>query len=726
MTEQQIDSHSIKEKIASIKGLCNALKHAQSAYDKLYLLNDMPGVNNFLGKSPSLRLFLTDLAPESEIALKSILAIGQGDVVFNQIETVKNKFDALSHLLQSLLEVEKFYEGGIAGYYCKVLELIAEKDSSQSTIKEQIYHKPQGIDITEATREVQQSIRWGIDHLPHIAELYPVGGAGDRLNWRDSRNRSLSAATLPFGGISLLEWLIRDLQAKEFLYWKLHGKQLVTPLAMMTSQEKDNHAHILSICQEHGWFGRPYNSFKFFAQPVTPVITELGDFSLSAPLQLTLKPGGHGVIWKLAADNGIFDWMTAQGKAKLLLRQINNPMAGTDYGVLSFMGIGCQNEKAFGFASCPRKLNTAEGMVVLVESPQQPGNDYCITNIEYTLFQSKGIADQPKEQGSEYSAFPTNTNILYADIKAIQNAIQHCPIPGMLINMKSKAPFIDSNGVVHQVYAGRLESTMQNIADVIVDHFPRPLKPEEQQQLRSYVTYNQRRKTISVTKKQWSEGSSALETPESCFYDMLANHHELFSRDCRMTLPALNDLENYLHLGPSFIIRYHPALGPLYSIISQKIRGGKMAPGSELILNIAELDIEGLDLNGALHIRANDILGHTEESEEIIYSNHNGKCELKDVRVINRGINKDNSKCFWKNEIERHEAVEIILHGNAEFFAEGVTLEGGMQLEVLSGHRMTVQMHEDLVLYKVSKIASPTWHWSYSYAEDDAIIIKKS
>ena len=45
-------------------------------------------------------------------------------------------------------------------------------------------------------------------------------------------------------------------------------------------------------------------------------------------------------------------------------------------------------------------------------------------------------------------------------------------------------------------------------------------------------------------------------------------------------------VEEYLEKGPSFIFLYHPALGPLWDVISQKIRGGAMTPGSELVLEV--------------------------------------------------------------------------------------------------------------------------------------------
>jgi hypothetical protein len=53
--------------------------------------------------------------------------------------------------------------------------------------------------------------------LPELGEIYPIGGAGDRLGLVDSdTGESLPAALLPYCGRSLLEGLMRDLQVLVF------------------------------------------------------------------------------------------------------------------------------------------------------------------------------------------------------------------------------------------------------------------------------------------------------------------------------------------------------------------------------------------------------------------------------------------------------------------------------------------------------------------------------
>lgn len=139
--------------------------------------------------------------------------------------------------------------------------------------------------------------------MPDLGEIYPLGGSADRLGLVDpDTGECLPAAMLPYCGRTLLEGLIRDLQvwnvhvfmltvkplitgkqitnmffiltlillhdckAREFLYFKLYGKQCITPVAIMTSSAKNNHEHITSLCERLGWFGRGRSSFQLFEQ----------------------------------------------------------------------------------------------------------------------------------------------------------------------------------------------------------------------------------------------------------------------------------------------------------------------------------------------------------------------------------------------------------------------------------------------------------------------------
>lgn len=59
---------------------------------------------------------------------------------------------------------------------------------------------------------------------------------------------------------------VSPFKAREFLYFKLYGKQCITPVAIMTSSAKNNHKHITSLCETLSWFGRGRSTFQLFEQ----------------------------------------------------------------------------------------------------------------------------------------------------------------------------------------------------------------------------------------------------------------------------------------------------------------------------------------------------------------------------------------------------------------------------------------------------------------------------
>lgn len=721
---------TLNDQITIIEPLFHKLASTSDQLKKLDIVSSNPTAQHYLEACPRLKTLLQQYDALGQFVIQSLLAIGQGPVVFQDMEDLDDLEARLRSLVVLLRQLEEFYQplGGVVGYHLTLLKLMADKHENllKDHAEAVTYAEPTGLDGSFDTAAVRQAVRWGIEHMPELAEIYPIGGAGDRLNLQDENtDEPLPAAQLLFCGRTLLEGLVRDLQGREYLYYKLFGKQLVTPLAAMTSDEKDNHQRIFKICENAGWFSRPKESFVLFMQHLVPMLTIDGAWAMQAPLKPLLKPGGHGIIWKAAADSGVFDWLKNKGCRRALVRQINNPMAGLDNGLLILAGVGCQQRKSFGFASCERLLAAAEGMNVLVKKQCTDGYAYGITNIEYTEFAQHGISDEPKQADSAYSRFPANTNILFVDIEAIKKALVDCPIPGMIINMKS---YVDCYAGKHKTIAkqaGRLESTMQNIADCMADHFPKPLSKDGQENLQTFITFNKRSKTISVAKQAYETGKSFTGTVEECFYHLMKNYDDLLTNYCGFKLPPPDDKDQYLAQGPSFIALFHPSLGGLYSVIGQKIRGGRLAKGAEWIMEVAEANIINLDLQGSLLVEADAIMGPKDAGGILVYdSERSGKCTLINVRVKNAGIEPVSGRQAWRRQPVRKEALHIILHGNAEFFAENVVFAGDMHFDVPDGYRYEVSQQGSKIVCQREKIGKATWKWNYTF--DDAHHIRLS
>lgn len=705
--------------VTRLTNLTQQLKSCASIEEKLQALNEDEKVKKSTALWKCSLPFLEDLSFNNQIILKSLMAIEQEKVLLDRSLSLKQA----ESFLEELIPVDRFYQemGGIVGYHHMMLSLMRNQRPKKEEEIER-FLRPEGIDLSEEGPKVRDYVREGILSLPFLAEIYPVGGAADRLRFCDSSTgMALPAAKLPFGQLTLIERLVRDTAAREYLYYKLFQKQLTTPIAMMTSYEKDNHRQLMQLFEEKKWFGRPKEAFYFFCQPLVPTMDREGNWCTRFPFQLMMKPGGHGVLWKLAKEEGVFDWLKSQGKTKILLRQINNPIAGIDYGLLGFFGVGCKEQKRFGFSSCLRQVQSAEGVNVLIERKKKDGFEYRLTNVEYCDFEAFGINDVPLEPLSSYSQYPSNTNILFADLSTIEKTVSCCPIPGMLVNFK-KMQWINHEGKSEEKWIARLESMMQNIADALI--YPSSCSLKDHASLPVFLTYQRREKTISTAKREFQKGGALLETPEGCYYDLLQNARELLTQVCHFQLPQEQRTEEYLTNGPAFIFSYHPALGPLYSIIAQKVQKGILNEGSWLNLEIAEIEIQNLQLSGSLHV----IATHPIQGVNKQYSNQVGRCQLIDVVIENLGMDRHETNNYWKGEIKEREKCEIVIHEDGEFYAEKIILKGDVKIEVPPKTKVTAFLSEKGELQLKQEAITPftpSWEFVYRFLEDKQIQVKK-
>ncbi|XP_024518512.1 UTP--glucose-1-phosphate uridylyltransferase 3, chloroplastic [Selaginella moellendorffii] len=644
----------------------------------------------------------------------------------------------LKSFVRVLDSLERFYDciGGIVGYQLAGMELIRSSEtgeigfSATRSAQQSFYHVPEGKDLSKDTAFATQAAGWGVKRLAEIGEIYPLGGAGDRLGLVDDvTGESLPVAMLPYCGRTLLEGLIRDLQAREFFHFKLYGSQVITPVAIMTSAAKRNNERVKDLLESHRWFGRGRDNFQLFEQPLVPTIAaENVQWVVRGPLDPMLKPGGHGVIWKLAKDSEVFKWFYDKNRKAAVVRQISNPVAATDVTLLALAGVGLHQNKKFGFASCDRKVGAAEGVNVLMESKTEDGRwRYGTTCIEYTEFSRLGIADVPVSTGSMQARFPANTNVLFVDLESVEEVASRndcASLPGMIMNLKKPVTFTDSYGVDQSIRAGRIECTMQNIADSLQNHYQHQLTSIDHDNLDTFIIYNQRRKVTSSAKRRRKLDDQTLhQTPDGSFLDITRNAFDLLT-SCGVAIDEMESNQCYIDTGPPFIALLHPAIGPLWNIFRQKIYGGSIRKGSEVQLEISELSWTNVDVSGSLVVEAENIMG-TVKDGILHYGEGLGRCRFHNVQVSNQGIDwKCSTNVYWQNKVSRHESLKIILKGCSEFDASDVVIKGSHVFEVPDGHKMRVRPSGptgfSCTLERLPE-SSRSWAWKYAMRENGEV-----
>jgi hypothetical protein len=710
-----------------------AKKLADSVQARLKKCNDIEEKKAFLFKDVSIRKklerypeviqFLVHANPTEAYVLALTVALDQFDVLFDGFDTLPEKSLVLKRFVAILVNMEQFYQpmGGLLGYHETVLRLLSNPTALPSNDQ---YLPPPFQDMREKTSLVWKTCYEGVREFPRTAYIFPIGGASDRLNLIDEVTKEqLPAAAFLFCGRSLFELLVRDVEAQSYWHYCTFGKQCICPIVLMTSSEKMNDQRIVAMGEKGKWFGHRPDAFFRMVQPQVLLVDFEGKWVSNGPLNLVLKPGGHGVIWKLAQDSGAFRWLQEHKVDTAIVRQINNPLAGLDNSFFTLIGYGLKHKKAFGFASCPTRSGFAEGLNILSSNASEGST---ISNIEYTYFKTLQAA---YPHLFENSSCPANTNILFASLPALEKALQKDPIPGIIINPKTAVEVV-RNGILEKKMAARLESSMQNIAE----SFRTPLDPqssskEQKEILKTFLNLYERDKLISVTKRAYQEGQNPYETPESCLYDWTQSMRKLLSEHCFFTLPPKQTIEQFLQKGPEFTFLFNPALGPLWEIIGEKVSHGSLAPGAEVELEIAELFCAGLTVDGSLRIIAKQPLGITLKDGSCQFSDKAGRAWLNNCIIMNQGTHVRNIQDILKGQQKRQESCEIILDGFSELVAENVTIKGDFHLTIPDGQRATlIQDPSGSIVVQFEKIEVPGWKYKVNWAPTTApqLLLEKS
>jgi hypothetical protein len=171
---------------------------------------------------------------------------------------------------------------------------------------------------------------------------------------------------------------------------------------------------------------------------------------------------------------------------------------------------------------------------------------------------------------------------------------------------------------------------------------------------------------------------------------------------------------------------YHPALGPMHAVIAQKLRGGTIHKNSELDLQIADVDIESINLKGSLRVIASNVMGHIDEKGLLQYSHATGKCILQNVEIVNQGIDDSLPSIPWKGEFSRKESCLIEIQGDGEFVARNVCFHGNVHIVVPPSTRVEARQNGREIELIYHKIQARSWNWHYAFDEKKNIVLRRS
>lgn len=683
--KMQDECDCLREAFRCVAHLCERYPASLNVHEKADLFRKDEAVQRSFRSHPLIFESISDFSDEEYVVFATLALLNQLDHVFCDIHLVSNSEDAFKEISRLLVACELFYApfGGLLGYYKETVQRILEKRTRTEIVEIDAHTQLRGplcYDFRMNSPLALKAQVDGLEALPKTAEVYTVGGAGERLGLVDeSTKEPLPVASLLFMGKCLLEHLFRDLEAREYLYEKTYGTPLNVPVVLMTSSEWYNDGKIDQLLKQHHFFNKPHELIYKVVQPLVPLLDLDGNFALSRPGCLVAKPGGHGVLWRLLYLQDALSWLEQRKVEHLVIRQINNPLAGLDAALLQLVGIAEEDKKKFGFASIPILKGLTEGLNVLCV---KNGVKASITNVEYTSFEA--ILKKDPDFFTR-AVFAANTNILYANLQAVKEIAKKVVAPGLLINMKGKHLLYDAGQYVEKQGA-RLESVMQNIADEMADSFEEGVGITKER-LSTFLNVHDREKLFSVTKRPLVSLHDPRETPEYCLYDWYRMTLLLFRGVEGAIVPEEQQFQQFYEEGPNFLFRFHPAFGPIWSLIQKKMSHVVFEKGSELEVELAEVELETVSVCGSLILRSDVPCGKkgVKNSAPHVHLSH--------VLVKNKGCKSPVPiKDILCGAIQREEVCEFILEEGAEVVAQEVCIEGYFSLHVPKYTRATLLM----------------------------------
>lgn len=601
---------SIERKIEKLKTFFKNQNEVKILNEKLKIAN-LPEFGNYIVWSFSL--------------------LGQFHIVDFLLHFDKKKFLKKILLINQFKKLDNIYydNGGFFGYIIEFYRCFNEKKEFDT----ENFSSCPFVEVTSLSHsEISSNVFLGIKTLAETGFFILAGGKAERF-FDFQSNRSMSS--LEFFKKSLLERIIEDIEGLEALYERFFQKPITVPIVIMLSSSVSMNESCFSRIKKSD---RYLNGFlKFFVQNDLPLITSEGFFLLDKNEELVMLPGGHGRLWHEAYKQGIFCYLKDLKIKHILIRQINNPLAGLDENLLLLLGTSHIKKKLFGVISCNKDLRYSEGSWVKLCKQ----NTYSHINIEYTQlsFFNRDLI----------SRAPSNTNILYFNLEKNWNKLSQLPKFDHILNMKTII------GKENCLLAGRLECLVQDFSKLLED---------KEKDFSSVIILNfPREKVISSIKKPLEK--NYLETPEKAFFDYLHCARKLLE-SCHVFLPKKRSWDDFLNLGPEFIFDYHPSLGPIYSLIRQKICHGSFFENSIVELNIIDVFLENLCIKGHF----------------IIDSEASGKCFMRNIEIKNKGSVFESSGEFWKGKLCTYEYLKISLGERARLYAEDLVLEGNIHIDV--------------------------------------------
>eukprot|EP00002_Diphylleia_rotans_P009690 TRINITY_DN2005_c0_g1_i7.p1 TRINITY_DN2005_c0_g1~~TRINITY_DN2005_c0_g1_i7.p1 ORF type:complete len:600 (-),score=144.21 TRINITY_DN2005_c0_g1_i7:541-2340(-) len=496
--------------------------------------------------------------------------------------------DKVQQFCDHAILLDQKYPGGLKGYYDNSLRLLQESRDGVNPFDGYTPEVPKGHKLSPETSEFIEAEQHAIrDGLGHAAFVLVAGGLGERLGYSGIK------ISLPVDIVtnkSFIQYYIEYILAFQK---RSNPPKGYIPLAIMTSG--DTHEKTVALFKDNNYFGLREQQLTIMKQEQVPsIIDNDGRFAVveGNPYQLETKPHGHGDVHSLVFMEGLTKKWIADGRKWIVFFQDTNGLAFHALPVL--LGTSVKHDYDSNTLSVQRAPGEAAG--ALVKLNKADGSSVTC-NVEYNqldpMLKSCGFEKGDTADESGFSPYPGNTNILVFKLESYSAALEKTKgqVPEFVnpkYSNKERTKFSKPT---------RLECMMQDFVRLLDSN--------------AKVSFTQFDRWIGFTavKNNTADAAKRLQsglTPQSassCESDMFQVNIKLM-RLAGMQIedaPEVTILGIPVVLGPK--VHLSPSFACTFSELKDRIVSGKISSHSTLIVD-GDVYIEGLDLDGALHVEA--------------------------------------------------------------------------------------------------------------------------
>lgn len=536
--------------------------------------------------------------------IEKLLKMKQGHL-FQNWPAPGTQDDEKRAMLDQAISLDAYYHGGLEAYVAKVRKLAEEGKTKFNPLLGKNLKKPhsESVDGPSDERFADLEAR-GLKEANKLAWVLPAGGKGERLGLKDGIKPAvpLDLAT----GRPFLQEFIQTILATQKKSNRINNEEIPASLFIMASP--DNQDMMLSLLKNSAvnqgmkvvlLTGDSYQdqtvvvrgdgklgTVVVASQGKVPSVKDVnGNLFLEPnnPFKIASDPHGHVDVHTLVRLAGLDKQWKAEGRQNVIFFQDTN--VGLRTSVLAGLGAIVKNGWLFNFTTFTRKPKENYGLITSIFDGEKL---VATANIEYLVADSilpgGDVAD-----ASGNSAFPGNTNQFILDLDTYQQALANSD---SLPELVGYAKLLDGKRT-------RVEGQMQDIAWL----FPAEKVGTTQINERE-VLFAPAKNSPATAKENQSKNKPAegMQTAEASYY---ANMRRLFA-SIGVTFGSRKEKAyRGVKVQKGALLSLDPAFALTGAELKQKVTGDvKISDASSLVIEGENVQINGLDLNGALVVKA--------------------------------------------------------------------------------------------------------------------------